>query len=102
LAHLAALGDAALDQWLLGHPGPVRHPAATAPMGRAGWPGAVTDLDGTLPGWAGLALADASVLPHVPNANPMLVVLAVAERLAAGMTGEAPGGDPGPGPVSSD
>ncbi len=86
LAALSGFGDAHLDAWLAEHPGPVRHPAATAPMGRAGAPGATTDpVTGALAGWRGLHLADASVLPWLPNANPMLVVLAVAERLAANL-----------------
>lgn len=78
-AHLAELDDDALDRWLASHPGPVRHPASSLPLGRA------VDLAGTVVGVDGLVVADASVLPRVPNANPMLVVLAVAERLAAGL-----------------
>ncbi|MEZ5409957.1 MAG: GMC family oxidoreductase N-terminal domain-containing protein [Acidimicrobiales bacterium] len=78
-SHLADLDDDALDRWLADHPGPVRHPASSLPLGAA------VDLAGAVAGVAGLTVADASVLPRVPNANPMLVVLAVAERLAAGL-----------------
>ncbi len=78
-SHLAELDDDALDRWLADHPGPVRHPASSLPLGVA------VDLAGAVAGVDGLTVADASVLPRVPNANPMLVVLAVAERLAAGL-----------------
>lgn len=78
-AHLADLDDDALDRWLADHPGPVRHPASSLPLGTA------VDLAGALVGVDGITVADASVLPRVPNANPMLAVLAVAERLAAGL-----------------
>lgn len=84
-SHLAELDDDALDRWLADHPGPVRHPASSLPLGVA------VDLAGAVAGVDGLTVADASVLPQVPNANPMLVVLAVAERLAAGLAaGRAP------------
>lgn len=78
-SHLAELDDDALDRWLADHPGPVRHPASSLPLGVA------VDLAGAVAGVDGLTVADASVLPRVPNANPMLMVLAVAERLAAGL-----------------
>lgn len=86
-SHLAELDDDALDRWLADHPGPVRHPAASLPLGHA------IDLAGAVPGVDGLTVADASVLPRVPNANPMLVVLAVAERLAAGLAAGHGDGD---------
>jgi len=85
VARLAGLDDDALDRWLVDHPGPVRHPASSLPLGGA------VDLAGAVAGVGGLTVADASVLPRVPNANPMLVVLAVAERLAAALTA-GPGG----------
>ncbi len=85
-AHLADLDDDALDRWLADHPGPVRHPASSLPLGVA------VDLAGAVPGVDGLTVADASVLPRVPNANPMLVVMAVAERLAAGLAAGVSGG----------
>ena len=78
-SRLADLDDDALDLWLADHPGPVRHPASSLPLGGA------VDLAGAVAGVDGLTVADASVLPRVPNANPMLVVLAVAERLVAGL-----------------
>ncbi len=83
-SYLAELDDDALDRWLAQRPGPVRHPASSLPLGVA------VDLAGAVAGVDGLTVADASVLPRVPNANPMLVVLAVAERLAAGLVA-APG-----------
>ncbi len=87
LNRLVAMSDGELDTWLVEHPGPVRHPSSSAPMGVDGHPGAVVDLSGALRGYGGLYLADASVLPHLPNANPMVPVMAVAERLVAGLVG---------------
>jgi choline dehydrogenase-like flavoprotein len=83
LGRLGAMADDELDRWLIQHPGPVRHPTSSVPMAQSGAP---VDLTGALVGYDEVYLADASVLPHLPNANPMLAVLAVAERLAAGLT----------------
>ncbi|MDH3679982.1 MAG: GMC family oxidoreductase, partial [Acidimicrobiia bacterium] len=83
---LLAAGDVELDRWLLDHPGPVSHVAATCPLGSG--PDAVVGLDGTMPGAQGLSVVDASVLPHLPSANPQLPVMAVAERLTARLLDE--------------
>jgi choline dehydrogenase len=56
------------------------HPAGTCQMGPG--PGAVVDLKLRVHGVTGLWVADASVLPVIPNAPLNATVLAVAERAA--------------------
>lgn len=52
------------------------HPVGTCAIGR------VVDGRGRVDGIDGLYVADASVMPTIPSANPQLTVLAVADRLA--------------------
>ncbi len=52
------------------------HPAGTCRLGEA------TGLDLRVLGVEGLRVADASVIPVIPNANPNATVLAIAERAA--------------------
>jgi choline dehydrogenase len=56
------------------------HPAGTCRMGTGA--GAVVDPQLRVAGVAGLRVADASVLPAIPNAHPNATVLAIAERAA--------------------
>ncbi|HEY1616413.1 MAG TPA: GMC family oxidoreductase N-terminal domain-containing protein [Streptosporangiaceae bacterium] len=63
------------------------HPAGTCRMGIDA--GAVTDLRLQVHGVAGLRVADASVLPVLPNAHPNATVLAIAERAAELISGPA-------------
>jgi 4-pyridoxate dehydrogenase len=56
------------------------HPAGTCRMGTG--PGAVTDPQLRVRGVAGLRVADASVMPVLPNAHPNATVLAIAEKAA--------------------
>jgi choline dehydrogenase-like flavoprotein len=44
--------------------------------------GRVTRPDGTLPGWDGLRVCDASLLPDVPRANTHLTCVVLAEGIA--------------------
>jgi choline dehydrogenase-like flavoprotein len=85
LAALAAMSDLDLDRWLRRHPGPVSHAAASTRLGAGSTPGALLTGDGGVAGVDRLHVVDASVLPHLPSANPHLPVVAVAERLAAGL-----------------
>jgi choline dehydrogenase len=57
------------------------HPVGTCRMGRD--PLAVTDPELRVHGVAGLRVADASVMPVIPNAHPNATVLAIAEKAAA-------------------
>jgi len=61
------------------------HPAGTCRMGTG--PSAVTDPQLRVRGVAGLRVADASVMPTVPNAHPNATVLAIAERAAELVSG---------------
>jgi choline dehydrogenase len=63
------------------------HSAGTCRMGTD--PGAVVDPQLRVRGVAGLRVADASVMPVIPNAHPNATVLAIAERAAELMTGPA-------------
>jgi choline dehydrogenase len=56
------------------------HPAGTCRMGSDD--GAVVDPQLRVRGVAGLRVADASVMPMLPNAHPNATVLAIAERAA--------------------
>jgi choline dehydrogenase len=56
------------------------HPTGTCRIGSD--VGAVVDADLRVRGVAGLRVADASVMPAIPNAHPNATVLAIAERAA--------------------
>jgi choline dehydrogenase len=56
------------------------HPCGTCRMGTD--PGAVTDPELRVRGIAGLRVADASVIPVIPNANTNATVLAIGEKAA--------------------
>jgi len=70
------------------------HPAGTCRMGSDA--GAVTDPHLRVNGVTGLRVADASVMPVLPNAHPNATVLAIAERAAELISGRGdPAGPPG-------
>jgi choline dehydrogenase len=56
------------------------HPCGTCRMGTNA--SAVTDLELRVHGITGLRIADASVIPEIPNAHPNATVVAIAERAA--------------------
>jgi choline dehydrogenase-like flavoprotein len=62
------------------------HPAGTCRMGSDD--AAVVDCELRVRGLTGLRVADASVLPTIPNAHPNATVLAVAERAAELISGQ--------------
>lgn len=74
--------DAALDAWITRHLGSAAHTCGTAPLGPGGDPLAVVDAAGRVRGVAGLRIADASVLPHVPSCGPVAAVMAVGAIVA--------------------
>ena len=63
------------------------HPVGTGRMGTGD--GAVVDPDLRVRGVVGLRVADASVMPIIPNAHPHATVLAIAERAAALIMGRS-------------
>jgi len=58
------------------------HTACTCRLGPDADAGAVVDLELRVRGIGGLRVADASVMPRLPNAHPNATVLAIAERAA--------------------
>ena len=69
--------DADVDAWLRKSSSDAQHICATAAMG------SVVDADCTVFGYEGLRVIDASIIPEVPRANTHLMVLALAETMAA-------------------
>jgi choline dehydrogenase-like flavoprotein len=61
--------------------GDVYHAAGTCRMGDPSGPDAVVDDRGRVVGYDGLRVVDASILPTLPAANPMLTCVLIAERL---------------------
>jgi choline dehydrogenase len=71
------------------------HPAGTCRIGPGTDPGAVVDPELRVHGITGLRVADASVMPLIPNAHPNATVLAIAERAASLIAGRrSPGRAP--------
>lgn len=75
--------DEELSQYARSVAHTVYHCASTCTMGRPEDPMIVVDQkDLTIKGLKNIRICDASVLPTLPTANPMLTVLMVAERCA--------------------
>ncbi len=71
------------------------HPAGTCRIGPGTDQGAVVDPELRVHGITGLRVADASVIPLIPNAHPNATVLAIAERAAGLIAGRrSPGHAP--------
>jgi choline dehydrogenase-like flavoprotein len=71
--------DTELDAWMLRTTGDYSHVTSTCPAGSA--IGIGTSL-GAVVAHDGLWIADASLFPHVPSANPMLATMAIGELVA--------------------
>jgi choline dehydrogenase len=98
----AARDHDALQDWIRRTAGSYYHPAGTCAIGPSPDDGAVTDPELRVHGISGLRVADASVMPLIPNAPLHATVLAVAERAAALITGRQPGpANPRPHPVAA-
>jgi len=81
LLHLLKDEKAATD-YVCGAVCPIWHVSGTCRMGQEADPMSVTAPDGRFIGMDNLYVADASIMPHVTNANTNLPVLMVAERIA--------------------
>ena len=77
-----------LRAWIRGTVGSYCHPAGTCRMGPDTDAGAVVDLQLRVRGITGLRVADASVMPVIPNAPLNATVLAIAEKAAALISGQ--------------
>src|SRR5690242_20676019 len=82
-------GDGELRGFARRAVGSYYHPAGTCRMGTG--PDAVVDPQLRVHGVAGLRVADASVMPTIPNAPLNATVLAIAERAAALIAGWSAG-----------
>ena len=80
--------SAGLRAWIRGTVGSYWHPAGTCRIGPDTDPGAVVDLELRVRGITGLRVADASVIPVIPNAPLHATVLAIAEKAASLITGQ--------------
>jgi choline dehydrogenase len=78
------------------------HPAGTCRIGPGTDLGAVIDPELRVHGIAGLRVADASVIPVIPNAHPHATVLAIAERAAGLIAGHRCPGHAPPQAASRD
>ncbi len=83
------MSDDELDRWLLAHPGPVAHLAGACRMGPSLDGGAVVssepEVAGQVFGLSGLYIADSSVLPGLTSGGLQIPVMAVSERIVAGI-----------------
>lgn len=75
-----AADRAALRDWARRSCGSGYHPCGTTPMGRADDPLAVVDQYGRVHGIAGLHIADAGIMPHIPRANTNIPTIMIGER----------------------
>ena len=58
------------------------HVAGTCRMGDAADPKTVADAEGRVRGFAGLSIADASIMPTIPRANTNIPTLMIAEKIS--------------------
>ena len=63
------------------------HPVGTCAMGPRPADGAVVDSTGAVHGTDGVWVADASVMPSLPAANPNLTVMVASDRIASWLLG---------------
>ena len=79
---LQARTSAGLRDYIRGTVGSYYHPAGTCRIGADTDADAVADTELRVRGITGLRVADASVMPVLPNAHPNATVLAIAEKAA--------------------
>jgi choline dehydrogenase len=63
--------------------GSYHHPVGSCAMGRDPDAGAVVGCHGAVHGVENLWIADASIMPTIPNANTNLTTIVIAERIAS-------------------
>ena len=71
-----------MEAWVRTTVSTYHHPVGTCAMGPDPAGGAVTDSHGSVHGIDGLTVADASIMPTIPNANTNLPTIMVAEHIA--------------------
>jgi len=70
--------------------GPENHQSGTCKMGPSTDPNAVVDSELRVHGIPNIRVADASIFPIVPNANPIAAIMMVAEKAADMINNEWP------------
>jgi choline dehydrogenase len=75
-----------LATWARGAVSTFHHPVGTCAMGSDPALGAVTDSNGSVHGIDGLTIADASIMPTIPNATTNLPTIMLAEHIARWLT----------------
>jgi choline dehydrogenase len=78
----AALSDEAILASITATLDTYHHPTSTAPMGPAGDPDAVVDLEGRVHGVEGLRVVDASIFPDAISVATNVTTIATAEHIA--------------------
>ena len=86
LEQLLALSDDDLNELVLAVAGDAQHATSTCRMGASDDDNAVVDPECRVRGFAGLRVADASVMPTVPCANTHLTTLMIGEKVAEMLT----------------
>lgn len=81
--------DEALAAAILERIGVYHHASGTCSMGPEPDRGAVVDATGRVHGIEGLFVADASLMPEIPDANTNLPAIMIAERVAATLADSA-------------
>jgi choline dehydrogenase len=71
-----------LDAYIQAHVTGYAHPVGTCKMGPASDPTAVVDSTGRVHGTNNVFVADASIMPHIPRANPNLTCFLIGLRAA--------------------
>ncbi len=87
LARAEALGDAELDRWIGEHHGAFYHGVGSCRLGQRDEDPLALDL--SVRGTQGLYVVDGSAIPRVTRSNTHIAIVALAERAAALLTGEA-------------
>jgi len=80
--------DAALTAFVESAVSGTGHVCGTCRMGGKEYRQAVVNSMGAVHGVPGLMVADASVMPNVPSGNTHIPTVMVAEKIAAGLTGD--------------